>query len=112
MTPVSRYQSTFCPGTVKDETLDSDGENDEKFVSNPFEAYKDSGCESLTYLENNSVKHYSVSSSENPLGPTCSQHFEERRDQIENKTKSEPLTPTGTPIKNLPFSPSQVGFYF
>ena len=106
---ISRYQSAFFPGSVKDEIFDSDCENEQPFIANPFEAYKDSGCDSGMFVEGNHVKH-SLSSCENPLGATDSEHLEERGNHGERKVKTEPLTPTGTPIKNLPFSPSQVGF--
>ena len=108
-TPKSRYPSSFYHQPMKTEIYDSDGENDDPIVSKPFEAYGDSGIDSVMYLENNSIKHYTMSSCENPLGHTGREPLSENRDQNVNKnTKKEPLTPTGTPIKNLPFSPSQV----
>ena len=108
-TPRSRYQDSFTHKPVKAELLDSDTENDEPIITKPFEAYEDSGFESVMYLENNSIKHYPVSGCENPYGPTQREPLAERRDQSVNRdTRQQPLTPTGTPIKNLPFSPSQV----
>ena len=138
-TPKSRYQDSHTQKPVKAELMDSDTENDEPVVSKPFEAYEDSGFESVMFLENNSIKHYSVTGCENPYrtthegknlygtthggenpygtthgcenpyGMTKREPLSERMDQSLNRDiKQQPLTPTGTPIKNLPFSPSQV----